>query len=331
MALKVFMSHKMPTNSKAAKAIGGLIATNSGLGVDVINAAQFWYGTDFRSKIRSELETTDIFIISYTEDDGDDKSWSHCLWECGNFEHLVNENNKKSITVLHDNNIEPPKVLQIYKSLPNTEEDILTFLQDIYITEWKAFPDVSADILKRNAKDMVAAFTQGDIANFNAAPNFSIRVGLSADSLQMLHDNVIPPSSFVTGAAGWQRLFGKQTDREGWSWDELNKDWRIKKLYEYEFSRMMAVALKEKGPEGCLLRDEQKNLFYLNLRRFETAVVDQHATFMFSAFKIENPIYAIKGTATSEEFISYNILKVCWYTRRRLIDELHPKILHNVG
>src|ERR1700677_3088042 len=166
MALKVFMSHKMPTNSKAAKAIGGLIATNSGLGVDVINAAQFWYGTDFRSKIRSELETTDIFIISYTEDDGDDKSWSHCLWECGNFEHLVNENNKKSITVLHDNNIEPPKVLQIYKSLPNTEEDILTFLQDIYITEWKAFPDVSADILKRNAKDMVAAFTQGDIANF---------------------------------------------------------------------------------------------------------------------------------------------------------------------
>jgi hypothetical protein len=85
MALKVFMSHKMPTNSKAAKAIGGLIATNSGLGADVINAAQFWYGTDFRSKIRSELETTDIFIISYTEDDGDDKSWSHCLWECGNF------------------------------------------------------------------------------------------------------------------------------------------------------------------------------------------------------------------------------------------------------
>ena len=90
---------------------------------------------------------------------------------------------------------------------------------------------------------------------------------------------------------------------------------------------MMAVALNKKGPEGCLLRDEQKNLFYVNLRRYEKAVVDQHATFMFSAFKIENPIYAIKGSATSEEIISYNVLNVCWYTRRRLIDELYPKIL----
>ena len=76
-----------------------------------------------------------------------------------------------------------------------------------------------------------------------------------------------------------------------------------------------------------MLRDEQKNLFYLNLRRYEKSVVDQYATFMFSAFKIENPIYAIKGSATSEEIISYNVLNVCWYTRRRLIDELYPNIL----
>jgi hypothetical protein len=323
MALKIFISHKMPTNSEAAKAIGDLIAAASGPGITVINAAQFRYGANFRSKIREELETTDIFILFYT---GDDADWSYCLWECGNFESFVNDKNNKSIIVMHDHKIDPPKVLQIYKSLPNTEEDVLTLLESIYIKDWKIYPNVSADILKRNAKGIVAAFAR-DVVNFDVAPNFSIRVALSADNLQMLQDNAIPPGSYLTGAASWQGLFGKDIDREGWPWDELTKDWRYKALYEYEFSRMMAIALKEKGPEGCLLRDGQKKLFYVNLRRFEKATVDQYVTFMFSAFKIENPIYAIKGTATSEEIISYNVLNVCWYTRRRLIDELYPDIL----
>jgi hypothetical protein len=324
MALKIFISHKMPTNSDAAKAIGDLIAAASGPGITVINAAQFRYGTDFRSRIRTELETTDIFILFYT---GDDADWSYCLWECGRFENFVSDGNNKSIIVMHDHKIEPPKVLQIYKSLPNTEEDILAFLQDIYIKDWKVFPNVSTDILKRNAQGIVAAFAQRDIVNFDVAPNFSIRVVLSEENLQILRDNGIPSDSYVSGSLSWQRLFGKVTDTDGWSWGELAKDWRYKELYEYEFSRMMVVALNKKGPEGCLLRDEQKNLFYLNLRRYEKSVVDQYATFMFSAFKIENPIYAIKGSATSEEIISYNVLNVCWYTRRRLIDELYPNIL----
>jgi len=324
MALKIFISHKMPTNSEAAKAIGDLIAAASGPGITVINAAQFRYGTDFRSRIRTELETTDIFILFYT---GDDADWGYCLWECGRFENFVSDQNNKSIIVMHDHKVEPPKVLQIYKSLPNTEENILEFLQDVYVKEWKVFPNVSTDILKRNAQGIVAAFAQRDIVNFDVAPNFSIRVVLSEDNLQTLQDNRIPSDSFVSGSLGWQRLFGKVTDTDGWSWGELTTDWRYRELYEYEFSRMMVVALNKKGPEGCLLRDEQKNLFYLNLRRYEKAVVDQYATFMFSAFKIENPIYAIKGSATNEEIISYNVLNVCWYARRRLIDQLYPNIL----
>jgi hypothetical protein len=136
MALKIFISHKMPTNSEAAKAIGDLIAAASGPGITVINAAQFRYRTDFRSRIRTELETTDIFILFYT---GDDADWSYCLWECGNFESFLNGTNNKSIIVMHDHKTDLPKVLQIYKSLPNTEEDILAFLQDIYVKDWKVF------------------------------------------------------------------------------------------------------------------------------------------------------------------------------------------------
>jgi hypothetical protein len=324
MALKIFISHKMPTSSAAAKAVGGLIAEASGPLITVINAAQFRYGTDFRSKIREELETTDIFILFYT---GEDADWSYCLWECGNFERLVSDKNNKSIIVMHDPKIDPPEVLKIYKSLPNTDEEILAFLQDLYVKQWKVFPDVSTETLKRNAKDIVSAFALEHV-NFDVAPNFSIRVILSDENRQILHDNGITSDSYLSGGSlSWQRLFGKVTDTNGWSWAELTKDWHYRELYEYEFARMMVVALNERGPEGCLLRDEQKNLFYLNLRRFEKSVVDQYATFMFSAFKIENPIYAIKGSATSEEIISYNVLNVCWYTRRRLIDELYPKLL----
>jgi hypothetical protein len=324
MSLKIFISHKMPTDSIAAKTVGDLIAAASGPEITVINAAQFRYGTDFRSKIRSELETTDIFILLYT---GDDADWSYCLWECGNFESFINNTNNKSIIVMHDPKIDPPKVLQIYKSLPTTSEEIWSFLKNIYVTEWKAFPNVNQSMLERNARDIAGAFIKRDILNFDLVPNFSIRITLSEQNLCSLQSNAIPPDSYVSGSLSWQRLFGKVNDTGGWSWGELTKEWRYKDLYEYEFSRMIAVALNKEGPEGCLLRDSLKNLFYVTLRRYESDVVHRYANFMFSAFRIETPIYSVKGLATPEEVISYNVLNMCWYVRRRLIDELYPNLL----
>lgn len=311
MSVRIFISHKMPTNSAAAKKIGDAIAAASGPEITVINAAQFRYGTDFRSKIKTELETTDIFILLYT---GEDADWSYCMWECGRFENFINSSNEKSIIVMHDSSVKPPPVLQIYRSLPVVENEIFDFLKEIYVTQWAVFPQVSLDTLQRSAQDITGALDKPVVINFDLVPNFGIKIPLSEESLHILRSSTIPSDALVTGSQGWQRFFEKDIDTGGWYWSNLTEGWLKKKLYEYEFSRMIGMALRNASPNGCLLKVEGETLYYINLSRVERIVGNNAGTFMFSAFKIDTPIYSVKGSATKEEVICYNILNIASMT-----------------
>jgi hypothetical protein len=138
--------------------------------------------------------------------------------------------------------------------------------------------------------------------------------------------------AFVSGALDWQKLFEKPVDTDEWQWDALTSGWINKSLYEYEFARMIIEGIEKASPAGCLIRPlASEDLFYIRLRRYEYDLNSCQARFMFSAFEIDTPIYSIKGAANSDEVVAYNLLNICWFARRGLIDKVYPLVLNTLA
>jgi hypothetical protein len=67
--LRIFISHRMPTDTAMAEKIGSRLALYAGNQVKVTHAGQFRYGEKWREKINEQLDTTDWLIFLFTEQD----------------------------------------------------------------------------------------------------------------------------------------------------------------------------------------------------------------------------------------------------------------------
>src|SRR5215211_7814353 len=94
--LRIFISHKMPTDTPLAQEVGSKLALYAGSQVKVTHAGQFRYGEKWRERIQEELGTAHWLIFLYTDQD---KDWGFCLFECGYFRHIMeSDTSKKLIT-----------------------------------------------------------------------------------------------------------------------------------------------------------------------------------------------------------------------------------------
>jgi hypothetical protein len=59
MALEIFISHKMPTDTPVAEEIGSRLSLYAGNEVKVTHAGQFAYGVNWRKSIEEAINKTD--------------------------------------------------------------------------------------------------------------------------------------------------------------------------------------------------------------------------------------------------------------------------------
>jgi hypothetical protein len=64
MALEIFISHKMPTDTPVAEEIGSRLSLYAGNEVKVTHAGQFAYGVNWRKSIEEAINKTDGLFFS---------------------------------------------------------------------------------------------------------------------------------------------------------------------------------------------------------------------------------------------------------------------------
>ena len=230
-ALRVFISHKMPTDTPLAEAIGGNLALYAGNQLVVSHAGTFRYGEKWREKIEEELDKADWLIFLAT---GQNEDWAFCLYECGYFisKPTRPDGSKKRLTTFCRKGDQVQAALEPFNALQISVEAVMKLLNEIYIQEPYAInPKLPEDVLQKTATDIVTIFEGGERVerNFDVAPSISIELLITDITRSQLRSGTLPRDCPVTGLKDWQRLFGKSIDTGAWLWSdsETGHSWKL--------------------------------------------------------------------------------------------------------
>ncbi|MCJ9703257.1 MULTISPECIES: toll/interleukin-1 receptor domain-containing protein [unclassified Bradyrhizobium] len=328
--LTIFISHKMPKDSEAARRIGNLIASYSGNKIKIVLAEDFQKGRELTPEITAAIQSADIFLLLYT---GEDQDWGYCLLEAGQFQTALSKDEKRSIVVFHDPSVSKPRALSQYISVPISSDQVYDFLEQIYV-ERDIYPGIDTAFLRKTATDICRWFdyTHVTAINFDLVPNFSIELSRTKQNEDCLELENLPADALFMGTQDWEALFGKDVSTGAWNWKDLSSDWVDRDIYEPELARMLRSASKKKAPLGCFIRPTgSDDLFRLTLRRYEEIDGASRLKFYFTAAPIDIPIFGIHDTTNKEELAVYNMINITWYARRKLIDQLYDELLGYVN
>jgi hypothetical protein len=328
--LTIFISHKMPKDSEAARKIGNLIASYSGNKIKVVLAEDFQKGRELTPEITAGIQSADIFVLLYT---GEDQDWGYCLLEAGQFQTALSRDETRSIVILHDPGVSKPRALNQYISVPISQEHVFEFLKQLYVDR-EIFPSIDPSFLHKTAADICRAFDYTHVIaiNFDLVPNFSIELENSENNKVQLENEALPDEALFMGTQDWQSLFGKNVSTGAWNWKELSGHWADSDIYKPELARMLRTATKKSAPLGCFMRPiGSDNLYRLTLRRYEEIDGATRMKFYFTAAPIDVPIFGIHDTTNKEELTVYNMINLTWYARRKLIDQLYLELLSYVN
>ena len=91
--MKIFISHKMPNDTKAITSFAELLALYGGRDIVVL----FAKGSNYKVQIETEIISSDIFILFLSNSDYD---WTFCILERGLFRTtMLTSPNKRLIVV----------------------------------------------------------------------------------------------------------------------------------------------------------------------------------------------------------------------------------------
>jgi hypothetical protein len=327
--LHIFISHKMPTDTPIAEAIGSNLALYAGTHISITHAGKFRYGEKWREKIEQELDKADWLIFLAT---GQNEDWGFCLYECGYFMSTMNraDGSRKRLTTFCRKGDKVQGALQPFNALEISVEAVEKLLKEIYVAPPYAFnPALPPDLLRKTASDIVTVFEGGERVerNFDVAPSISIELHLTEATRSQLRRGTLPPDCPVAGLKDWQRLFGKAIDTGGWLWSDLRKGWPYVEAYEYLLAKMIFDALEGRDPTGAIFRTpNSEELFRMTLRRFEKFSGDKHR-FHFTAGLVDLPFDLLQSGSTIDETVLYHLVNLTWYFRRRVVDKLYRRVL----
>ncbi len=329
MALEIFISHKMPTDTPLAEEIGSRLSLYAGNEVRVTHAGQFSYGVNWRKTIEDAINKTDWFILLCTNQDED---WAFCLYECGLFQARMQAatENKRLITFCRKAE-DVSSALEEFNALVISEEAVVKLLEDIYINEpLRLAPKIAKKDIVSAANAIYTAFAESPKveANFDVATNLVFEFSMTKENELELKKGCIPADSILQGTKDWQRLFGKDTGTGAWLWKDLSENWPYRQTYEFLIARMMYEAFHDCVPKSAQARPAESNEVYrLTLRRYER-LVSQKYRFLFTLVPLLLPFEVPRQSAQNHsETVLYHLLNLSWYFRRRVVDQLYERLL----
>ncbi|MFN0124346.1 MAG: hypothetical protein ACKV2V_27925 [Blastocatellia bacterium] len=325
--LRIFISHKMPTDTPLAQEIGAKLALYAGNQIRVTHAGKFRYGENWRERIQEELEQAHILILLYTDPDED---WGFCLYECGFFRYSMAADQRKQLITFCRRGDQISEALKEFNAVVMGEDAIRKLLEDIYLRDpWKISPELSPEVLRATAADIANAFAgaQRVVQNFDLAMSMMFEFRLDEGTRAALGQNRVPAEAEISGTLNWQRLFGKGIDTGAWQWTELAKDWANSHVYEFLLAGMMDDALAARIPRGTFLRvDDSHDLYRMTLRRYERGLTDKYR-FHFTAASMDLPYDLPAGPEEKvREVVLYHLLSLTWYFQRRVTDDLYERL-----
>jgi len=326
--LRMFISHKMPTDTSLAQQIGSRLALYGGNQIRVKHAGQFRYGENWRELIQRELDDAHWLVYLYTDQDED---WGFCLFECGYFRRTMENDKRKQLITFCRNTGQINDALKEFNAVVIGEESITKLFEEIYLKDpWKISPDLDPTVLKGTAKEIVTAFTGSERveANFDVSTSIVMEFILSNNAKTDLKQNRVPADAMVSGTKDWQRLFGRDFDTGGWQWRDLVSDWPYSEIYEFLIAKMISDALNARIPKGILLRPpDPDKLYRMTLRRYERIAGNKYR-FHFTIPLLDLPFdLAPEHGQKAKETILYHLVNLSWYFRRRVVDQLYNRLL----
>jgi hypothetical protein len=333
--LRIFISHKMPSDTPLAEAIGKNLALYAGNQVIVTHAGQFRYGEKWRERIEKELDEAHWLIFLYTDPDED---WGFCLYECGYFRRIMenDESKTKRLITFCRRQEQINGALKEFHALVVNEQSVGALLKDIYLQDpWEVKPDLDPLMLMGTANTIVSVFMGSERIeqNFDVAPSVTFELVVSDTIKDDLKRGRLSPEIAVSGTKDWQRLFGREINTGGWLWRELSADWPFAWVYEFLIAKMISDALGGRMPKGTILRapdSEGPNsnaLYRMTLRRYERMGGGSKHRFHFTAAPLDLPFDLPEPGRTAEETVLYHLVNLTWYFRRRVIDWLYKRVL----
>ena len=325
MPLKIFISHKMPTDTELASEVGNLLALYGAHQIRVVHAGQFRYGENWRATIEKELTESDWLVYLFTDQDED---WGFCLFECGYFGNTMRTNNNKKLITLAREPDQISDALKEFNAVAVTEDNAFALLDQIYRQDpWNISPDLRDGDLRTTARRISELY--GGIRTITEQRDIIPSITFEFEEAQAheLDFDRIPAKATINGSKEWQHLFGKDTDTGAWVWDGLTNDWPYRYVYEFLLARMMRDALAKKSPHGCMLRAEKTGeLYRVSLRRLQKQANNKYV-FFFSASPFDLPFAIPKDDAKKKEAVLFHLVSLSWYFRRRVVEGLYIKLL----
>lgn len=327
--LRIFISHKMPTDTPLAQYIASRLALYGGNQVNVTHAGRFRYGADWAEEIERELKQAHWLIYLCTDQNED---WGFCLFECGYFRRTMEGDVRKQLITFCRKPEQISAALKPFNAVVISEESVTKLLEEIYLRDpWKVSPDLDPTDLKGTANQIFKEFTGSEPveANFDIATSVTIEVVLSDTAKAELKQNRVPADVIISGTHDWQRLFGREVDTGGWKWHDLISARPYGEVYEYLIARMISDALSAHMPKGMLLRAANLDRLYrITLRRYERIAGNKYR-FYFTAAQVDAPFFdlAPERGQNEKETILYHLINLSWFFRRRMVDQLYSRAL----
>jgi hypothetical protein len=327
--LKLFISHKMPSDTTLANDIGSKLALFSGERVKVSHAGKFRLGEKWRPKIEKELNTADWLIYLHTDPDED---WQFCLFECGYFLGKPQKGAGDPLLITFCRRQEQiTSALKEFNALVINEGEVIKLLKQIYHQDpWKIKPDLGDEDITSTAKYIVSKFLDKERIerNFDVAPDIIFEITLDEKAKNDLQSFKLPAGTTISGVKDWHRLFGKETDTGGWPWADLASEWEYAPVYEFLFAKMIHDAIRSDLPRGVLLRSiASHELYRVTLRRYETFSSGMKYRFYLTAAELNLPFDLPSDLSEKKEVVLYHLVNLTWYFRRRFVDNLYNQLL----
>lgn len=332
--LRIFISHKMPTDTPLAQVIASKLALYAGNQVKVTHAGSFRYGEAWRRRIQEELDQAHWLIFLYTAQDED---WGFCLFECGYFRRIMesDEGKTKRLITFCRRQEQISDALKEFNALLIDEKSIAELLEDIYLRDpWKVNSGLNPATLIDTANEIVSEFrgTERVEQNFDVAPSVTIEMVVSDHIKDDLQHGRFPEDSVISGTKDWQRLFGREIDTGAWTWQELTATWPFTEVYEFLIAKMISDALNGRMPKGTILKvpgfgTDADEMYRMTLRHYERMRGSKHR-FHFTAAPFDLHFNLPDSRESAEETVLYNLINLTWYFRRRMVDHLYERLLN---
>ncbi len=322
--LVIFISHKLQSRDRATEIAGALSAFGRER-ILVHYSGNYTFGIDWREQIERDLTEASWLILLY---EGPQVEYDWCLFETGFFRAQMNASQgDRRLICLHNPEHTVPNPLTAFTTLPATEKNLEDLYRDIYVNEpWKIYPKLFQEnrvlVSKSIERIMSAVIGTEKPRLFFCCPSFTFHINVN--QLNDLKGGNIPPDAYMTGAGGWETIFGKPANTVSWLWGDVIKGLQTPEPWIYPLAVMMwqaydfkrvaypSVGVRIKFEEG---NADEYRVCRLILERAEKT--ENEIRFTFCAAALVTPYEPAKNPKETNLYHLYNL---AWFFRRRLLE-----------